>query len=91
MTQMANADIYVAGHIHRLNHDTSVQEDLTQKCVLKTRQIDYVRLGTYKDGWGSAEGGFEVEKNHGPRPLGGYWCKFGIKGHEFTRTWMKTE
>jgi hypothetical protein len=42
--------------------------------VYRDEQL-HVRPPGYKDAWADGAGGFEVEKRHGPKPLGAVWIK----------------
>ena len=72
----ARADIYIAGHVHYRMHFPDVQACLTEKGMVMQKQVDWVRCGTYKDEYVDGALGFHIEKGRGPRPMGGYWCRF---------------
>jgi hypothetical protein len=73
MASWYEADVYLAGHIHRLNKDRSSRYFLNSNGKMKERVVDFIRMSTFKreniepHGWG-------VEKGHGPRTIGGWWC-----------------
>ena len=74
LREIAEADIYVLGHIHRRNHDDGVLLDLNHNGRLTLRQRDYVRTSTYKQEGHHAAGWCE-SKMMGTRPLGGFWME----------------
>ena len=72
----AEADAYVAGHVHYLNSDTMTRAELTMTNQVRKRNILFIRCSTYKDEYEDGFGGFHVEKGRGPRPIGGQWLHF---------------
>jgi len=79
-SEMAEADIYVAGHVHRKNLNEQRRWRLTEQNVVKQRRIHYVRVGTYKDEADDCfSGGYHNQRGRGPRPLGGYWMRLTYK------------
>lgn len=72
----ARADIYVAGHVHYRQTATHCISIRNRNNKVKQQQVDWVRCGTYKDEYGTGDSGYHIEKGRGPRPLGGYWCRF---------------
>jgi hypothetical protein len=78
MASWYEADVYLAGHIHRLNKDRSSRYYLSKSGKLQERVVDFIRMSTFKReniepfGWG-------VEKGHGPRSIGGWWCTHTLK------------
>jgi predicted phosphodiesterase len=93
MAEQVVADVYISGHIHRLNHNRQEVMSLTRtgRQVLKVR--DYVRTSTYKQE-GEKAHGWAVERRMGPRPLGGYWLRLQTYKHDNNmrtiRTWIPT-
>lgn len=93
LSEQVVADVFVSGHIHRLNHNTQMVMKLTNKGNQVETQRDYVRTSTYKQE-GTCEGGWAVERRMGPRPLGGYWLKTYIvckETGEVGRSWTATD
>jgi UDP-2,3-diacylglucosamine pyrophosphatase LpxH len=72
-----NADIMCSGHVHRSWLKDDIKLRLKENGQVERRQLWYVKLPTYKDAYKKGQGcGFEVEKGHGPRPLGAWWLEF---------------
>jgi len=92
--QDACADIYLSGHVHHRTHVQHMQRAITKAGSEYDKLIDFVRLGTWKDEW-TGGNGWAVEKNHGPRPIGGYWCSFSSRrmksNHRLDRTWRTAD
>lgn len=88
--QDARADCFVAGHVHHSGHYRHVQSVLTDSNKLLDREVDFVRLGTYKDDWGGGKSGWAVEKNLGPRPKGGWWMRLKFFNHRLHKQWIAT-
>ena len=90
LSEQVVADVFVSGHIHRLNHNKQMVMTLSGKCFQSVKQRDYVRTSTYKQE-GTCDGGWAVERRMGPRPLGGYWLKTTISDSGLSRTWIPTD
>jgi hypothetical protein len=78
-----NADIYVSGHIHHGGENEAVVMSLDRAMKEVRREILHIDLNTYKDGYADTRGGFEVEREHGPRPIGAKWLRMSLRlgGH----------
>mgnify|MGYP004452653143 CR=1 FL=1 len=80
------ADMYAAGHVHYKESFPIQVGYLNPSNRVCQKPIHCIRLGTYKDEWVDGHGGFHIEKGRGPRPLGGYWLRFGCDKQGITRT-----
>lgn len=79
--QYPDADIILRGHTHQKWHDPStVQIRKSKAGNLQKETVSYVATGSYKDGYGQGEGGFEIEKNFRPVKLGGWWLTIKRNG-----------
>lgn len=88
LVMLDGVDILVNGHNHQAYHVSQSVERLDLHHRVRHKIIDAVRTATYKDEWRASQGGFAVEKNLGPRPLGCCWVRFysqsgGGIGREF--------
>jgi Icc-related predicted phosphoesterase len=81
LTQI-NADIYVAGHIHRKECFPLMRTRLSNKFKPVSDTLYFIRTGTYKDEFIDGAQGWANERAMGARPLGGYWIDFQYKGRE---------
>lgn len=84
----ARADCYVAGHVHHSGHYRHVQSIVTDSNKIEDREVDLIRLGTYKDDWQNARSGWAVEKNLGPRPKGGWWLRMWVHNQKLNKQWI---
>mgnify|MGYP003630338430 FL=1 len=73
-----DADVYIAGHIHKKGTFPIVRSMLNQSMKIKNQKIDMIRCGTYKDEFIDGAEGWAVEKGMGPRPMGGYWMEISV-------------
>lgn len=80
LMQVANADCIVAGHVHYKECFPVKRSHLNDANQVEQRTVQMVRCGSYKDEYRDGHGGWHVEKGRGPRPLGGYWLRFYVKG-----------
>jgi hypothetical protein len=44
--------------------------------TIRKGDVRFICSPGYSDGWGDGFDGYEVEKNHGPKPTGGHWLRF---------------
>lgn len=83
----SDADIIVSGHDHNKLHDPSnVSYNCDNKGNIKFRQIDWLKLGSYKrNEIDPLMGGWEVEKKFMPKEMGGYFIEFNciVKGNNY--------
>jgi hypothetical protein len=87
-----NADLMMSGHVHRSWNAEFVRHKLNTAGTIERREGLYIKSPTYKDGYGDGRDGYEVEKGHGPRPMGAYWLRFfydGRRGLQFEVTRAK--
>lgn len=93
--EQVTADAYIAGHIHRRNLNDQVCAEITNAGRPVLRQVDYVRLSTYKEEYGDGAFGWHNERQAGPRPIGGYWCEWRFSNEKrqksFQRRWVATD
>ena len=73
--EQVEADVYIAGHIHKKETFPVERAYLTKSNKVSTRSINFIRCGTYKNEFKDGAGGWSIEKGIGPRPLGGYWIE----------------
>jgi Icc-related predicted phosphoesterase len=78
LTQV-NADIYIAGHIHRKECFPLMRTRLSSSHKPINDTLHFIRTGTYKDEFNDGAAGWANERAMGARPLGGYWLEFAIK------------
>lgn len=74
--EQVEADIYIAGHIHKKETFPVERAYLNKAGNVRTKSINFIRCGTYKNEFKDGAGGWSIEKGIGPRPLGGYWIEF---------------
>lgn len=73
---ICDADCLVTSHthdheMHPIPRELLVSQNGAWEVVRK--EMQFVRVGTYKDEHGDGSHGFAVEKNFGPKPLGAVW------------------
>lgn len=68
-----DADAYVMGHIHQLNHVISTRTRMTSQGKVETRRIQFLRSSTYKDEFAGGKTNWHASKGQFARPLGGWW------------------
>lgn len=81
------ADMIATGHTHDSNIVGISREYLdTNKGLyqIRKRHCDFVRVGTFKDDWGTGAGGWAVEKNGGPKPIRAKWVRLFVRYETFT-------
>ncbi len=69
------ADIYVSGHIHEAWSLWSERTELNNAGVPVTPPLLHVCIPTMKDEYEMA-GGYHIEKDRPPKPIGAYWLEF---------------
>lgn len=69
------ADIYVSGHIHEAWSMWSERTELSNAGVPVTPQLLHVCIPTLKDEF-DLSGGYHIEKDRPPKPIGAYWLEF---------------
>lgn len=97
MIQLANrtgvyidADVRMSGHTHQRWSSTMVRQRVNHAYRLENQQVHAIKCASYKDAYGDGSAGFEVEKGHGPRPLGGYWIRWRWRDTSVVRTVEET-
>lgn len=75
-----NADIMASGHTHDCWAMERPKLRLNDAGTIEHRSLWQLKCATYKDAYGDGRGGFEVEKGHPPKPLGGWWLRFSWEG-----------
>jgi len=71
-----DADIIVSGHNHESTQVEIVQEKLTESNKIEVKTQLHIKLPTYKEEYGDGYGGFHVERDAPPKPLGAVWLRF---------------
>lgn len=77
MRGLYDADVYVAGHIHRKNVDHNHILELTPGNKVVEREQIFLRCSTYKDESQTMDG-YHAEKGRAGRPKGGYWLHYSV-------------
>ena len=75
-TYTTDADVVLTGHFHESWGMTVTRQRLSSKDHVYHHRQEYVSASGYKDAWGDGYGGFEVERRHGPKPVGAAWWHF---------------
>ena len=91
MAEYVDADAFVSGHVHWKNNTPVQRVRLNDASTITNSQMHYIRCGTYKDEWEDGHAGFHVEKGRGPRPLGGWWVRFGLRDSRLTVEWVEAK
>lgn len=78
-----DADIILTGH----THDEWIMPIARQRIsphgrIYHDEQL-HIRAPGYKDAWGDGDGGWEVEKMLGPKPIGAIWLHFKFEQKKF--------
>ena len=68
-----NADIFVSGHIHRLNSEFNVITSATQNGKLEQRKQMFLRCSTFKD---DSQDPWHIGGGRAARPIGGWRIEF---------------
>lgn len=71
-----DANIVFTGHTHDSWAVDVPRERLSPSGEIYTDIQTHVRPPGYKDAWGDGSGGFEVERDIGPKNLGAVWLRF---------------
>lgn len=91
MASWLKAEVVLTGHIHQQNYTRTRSIELNLNCNIVHCYTHWLRAGTYQESYQDGFGGYHIEKNRGPRPLGGWWVRFYIKNHEVKFDIMPTE
>jgi len=80
---MYEADIFLAGHIHRRNMEENIMTRVTARgCVDQIRQL-FLRSSCWKDE--STGSGYHVQKGRAARPIGGWWLEVKLENRSEDR------
>jgi hypothetical protein len=91
ISEWVDADAIISGHVHYKNYFAVERTRLNESSVQTRDQMHYVRCGTYKDEFEDGHAGFHVEKGRGPRPLGGWWQRFSVRGQKVIVDWIEAK
>lgn len=69
------ADVVFSGHVHEAVYTESTRVYLRDSGQPATKTQYIVQTPTYKDEYGSGEGGWHVETGKSPKPVGAWWMK----------------
>lgn len=73
---MAEADLYYLGHVHRRNSDENVKTVVSSRGHVDLKREWFLRGSTYKR---EDQSNFQRERMGGPRPLGGWWVDLNLQ------------
>ena len=76
MRNRVDADIYAFGHTHDFWYRRLMVSALGATGKPFQREVLALKCGTYKDAYCDGASGWEIEKGHPPKPLGGWWLRF---------------
>ncbi len=85
------ADIMCSGHTHDAWNDHGIKQILNGSCFAERLPVNYVKVGTYKDAYGTGAGGWDTETGKPPKPLGAWWLRFYYKGGKLKQETTFTE
>jgi hypothetical protein len=71
-----DARIILTGHTHDEWNVTIARQRLSAGGKPYRDEVVHVRAAGYKDAWADGSVGFEVERQHGPKPIGAAWVRF---------------
>lgn len=69
------ADLMWSGHTHDRWAREFVKVGITQEGEVFQRNLWYIKSASYKNEFGSGQGGWHVETGKPPKPLGAWWLK----------------
>lgn len=70
-----DADILINGHTHDAYHVPIARERCSQRMVVTSDIIHFLRTPTYKDEYGDGKSGWWIEKGNPPKPRGCVWMR----------------
>ena len=76
VTYIRGADIMCSGHTHDHWSKQYVSIGLNSSHLPEHRKVKYIKCGTYKDEYGTGQGGWHVETGKPPKPIGQHWLRF---------------
>lgn len=85
------ADAIVMGHVHWKGNTPVERVSLNDSSTLTRDSSSYIRCGTYKDEYEDGYAGYHIEKGRGPRPLGGWWQRFSVRGDRLVVDWLEAK
>lgn len=88
--EQVEADIYISGHIHKKECFPTQRAFLNRNNNVNTKQLHFIRCGTYKNEYQDGSSGWAIEKGIGPRPLGGYWIEYTMSREGLKRKIYET-
>lgn len=68
-------EIVLTGHSHDEWMVTITRQRISQRGEVYRDEQVHVRVPGYKDAWADGHGGYEVERRHGPKPIGAAWLR----------------
>lgn len=77
-----DADIVVTGDNHEAWLVDVVRETVNASGKIVLKEQTHVKTPTYKEEYGDGYGGWHVERNAPPKPLGGMWLRFYVESDE---------
>lgn len=86
---LRGADIVHTGHIHQHTYTRTMSVSLSCANKVVIKPIHWIRSGSYIDSYQA--GGYHIERNRGPRPMGGWWVKFSVRNHQIVTEVTATE
>lgn len=72
---LPDADYVVNGHIHESWVLALPRERISQLGIISQDMQYHVRTPTYKNDYGSGEGGWHIERGAPPKPMGAVWMR----------------
>lgn len=72
-------DIVASGHTHDAWIMPQQTLKLSEKGKIWQGQRLHIKVPSYKDEWGTGEGGWCLEKGHPPKPTGAIWLRFFVR------------
>jgi hypothetical protein len=91
LAEWNDCDDIICGHVHWKTCVPIVRQRLSDASCLSQDEMYFVRCSTYKDEFEDGFAGFHVEKGRGPRPLGGWWQRFTVKGDRLVIEWQEAK
>lgn len=80
-TYIENADIMLSGHTHDSWCMDTVRLKINTAYTVERRTVTQLKLPTYKDEYANGSGGYHIQKGRPPKPLGAYWMRMFLTGH----------
>lgn len=77
---LPDADLVVSGHTHDHWVVPIARERINRAGEIGQDEQLHVRIGTYKDEYGDAFGGWHIERGGPPKPIGACWLRVWVAG-----------